>query len=63
MESAAHAAPDREFDRCWALNLLDAVLARLECEYADSRKARLFTLLKSTLSGDCEEIQYRRLAS
>jgi RNA polymerase sigma factor (sigma-70 family) len=55
--------PDRAFDRQWALALLDTVLARLQSEYADAGRARLFEGLKETLSGGRAEIPYRDLAA
>jgi RNA polymerase sigma factor (sigma-70 family) len=60
--AAAGDTPDRAFDRQWAMALLDAVLGRLQSEYADAGKARLFEGLKDTLSGGRAEIPYRDLA-
>ena len=60
-EPADTATPDREFDRRWALTLLDTVLARLQKEYVDEGKAALFESLKGTLSGDRSEVPYARL--
>lgn len=48
-EPASTRTPDREFDRRWALALLETVLARLEQEYTAHGKAPLFHLLKGTL--------------
>lgn len=60
-EPADTTAPDKEYDRRWALALLDAVLARLRKEYADEGKAGLFEHLKGTLGGDRSEVPYARL--
>ncbi|MCP3920275.1 MAG: sigma-70 family RNA polymerase sigma factor [bacterium] len=48
--SAAELSPERLFDRAWALELLDHVLAVLSDQYAASGKARVFESLKSTLT-------------
>jgi RNA polymerase sigma-70 factor (ECF subfamily) len=62
LEPATNSAPDIEFDRRWALTLLDTVLARLEHEYITGGKAKLFERLKATLGGDRAEIPYPALA-
>jgi RNA polymerase sigma-70 factor (ECF subfamily) len=59
---AREASPDREFDRRWALALLDTVLARLEREYAAAGKARLFDRLKISLGADRQSLDYPGLA-
>lgn len=56
-------APDRAFDRQWALALLDLVLRRLRQEYADCGRDDLFLALKDTLSGGRSEIPYRELGA
>lgn len=61
-EPAAKGSPDREFDRRWALTLLDAVLARLEEEFTQAGKAKLFGQLKLSLGSDRAEVNYTRLA-
>ncbi len=61
-EPATTSAPDREFDRRWALTLLDAVLARLKSEYVERSKEPLFELLKGTLGGDRSGISYAVLS-
>ena len=50
------ASPDREFDRKWALTLLDRALAALAKEHVASGKADHFEALKPWLSGDTENI-------
>jgi RNA polymerase sigma-70 factor (ECF subfamily) len=55
------ATPDREFDRRWALALLDTVLNRLQREYAEEGKAGLFERLKDTLGGERSSLPYARL--
>lgn len=45
-------APDRAFDRQWALTLLDRVLKQLACEFEAAGKADHFDQLKPWLTGD-----------
>jgi len=47
-------APDREFDRQWALTLLDRTLSALAVEQVDAGKAAQFEVLKPWLTGDTE---------
>jgi RNA polymerase sigma factor (sigma-70 family) len=61
-EPMAQGSPDREFDRRWALALLDTVLARLEQDYAQAGKAVAFQHLKSALSGGRSDVPYARLS-
>jgi len=49
-------SPDREFDRKWALTLLDRALAVLAEEHEASGKAGQFETLKPWLTGDTENI-------
>lgn len=56
-------APDRAFDRRWAMALLEAVLRRLEAEHARDGKAGLFRALKPTLVGSGEAQPYAVLAA
>lgn len=48
-EPIDHRSPDREFDRRWALALLDVVLNRVKTEYTEQNKSKLFESLKGTL--------------
>jgi RNA polymerase sigma-70 factor (ECF subfamily) len=53
----AHApGPDREFDRKWALTVLDRALAALEAEHQAAGKADQFETLKPWLTGDTENL-------
>jgi len=45
-------SPEQEFERSWALALLDRALAGLRAEYAESNKETLFDRLKETLTGE-----------
>jgi RNA polymerase sigma-70 factor (ECF subfamily) len=62
-EPADPATPDKEFDRRWALALLDTVLARLQQEYATDGNAALFEQLKGTLGGTRSEAPYALLGA
>lgn len=63
LEPVDTAAPDRIFERQWALALLDEVLNRLEAEYAGEGKKELFTALKQTLAGTRESQPYKELGA
>jgi RNA polymerase sigma-70 factor (ECF subfamily) len=53
----AHApSPDREFDRKWALTVLDRALAALDAEHRVAGKADQFDTLKPWLTGDAEDL-------
>jgi RNA polymerase sigma-70 factor (ECF subfamily) len=51
-EPADLASAEKLFDRCWALQLLDRVLARLRGEFEAQGKVRVFEELKATILGD-----------
>jgi RNA polymerase sigma-70 factor (ECF subfamily) len=55
-------SPDREFDRKWALTLLDRALVILAQEHVASGKADHFEALKPSLSGDTENISQAEAA-
>jgi RNA polymerase sigma-70 factor (ECF subfamily) len=54
LPSAESRSPDREFDRKWALTVLDRALTRLAEEHAASGKSDHFEALKSWLTGESE---------
>lgn len=56
-------SPDREFDRKWALTLLDRALATLAREHEVSGKAGHFEALKPWLTGDTENISQAEAAA
>lgn len=59
----AHAdTPEREFERQWALTLLDNVVRHLQGEFASAGKARQFELLKETLTGGRAAVDYSAVA-
>ena len=49
-------SPDREFDRKWALTLLERALAAIATEHEGSEKSGQFDALKPWLTGDTENI-------
>lgn len=55
--------PEREFERQWALTLLDVVVQRLQDEFAMADKSRQFELLKETLTGSRAVLDYEIIAS
>ncbi|WP_010586517.1 RNA polymerase sigma factor [Schlesneria paludicola] len=58
MEPGHHLTPEREFERRWALAVLDRVLQRLRDEYIDLGKLSLFETLQPYLSTDREQARY-----
>ena len=62
LEPVTNRTPETEFERQWALSLLDSVLALLEKEYIERDKKELFLALKDTLTGGAEQ-PYSQLAS
>jgi RNA polymerase sigma-70 factor (ECF subfamily) len=55
--------PEREFERQWALTLLDNVVRRLQEEFASAGKSRQFELLKETLTGGRAAVDYSSVAA
>jgi RNA polymerase sigma-70 factor (ECF subfamily) len=62
-EPAHERTAEREFERQWALTLLERVLRRLEDESARSGKAALFDRLRPALQGDRLARSYREIAA
>jgi RNA polymerase sigma factor (sigma-70 family) len=56
-------APDIEFDRKWAMTLLDRALTQLTEEHKAEGKSQLFETLKPWLTGDTENIRQSEAAS
>jgi RNA polymerase sigma-70 factor (ECF subfamily) len=63
LEPADDSAPDRIFERQWALAMLSEVLSQLEREYQKEGKADFFAALKQTLTGTRESQPYAHLAA
>jgi RNA polymerase sigma factor (sigma-70 family) len=51
LEPAQDLAPEKMFDKQWALSILERVLSRLQAELAAEGKATLFEALKDALTG------------
>jgi RNA polymerase sigma factor (sigma-70 family) len=62
LEPATFETPDKDFDKKWALALLESVMTKLESEYNGDNKSDLFNALKQTLTGSRESQPYAELA-
>ena len=60
---AASLAPDRLFERQWALALLDATLQRLRQEYDAAGRAELFQELRFAIAAEKGEVRYAEPAA
>lgn len=56
-------APDRLYERQWAMALLEQAMARLRAEYTDTARVAEFELLKSALTAERGAIPYAELAA
>ena len=63
LEPVDYLSPDRLFERQWALALLGQVLARLEEEYREAGKDRLFQQLRVFLVAGRGEATYAQVAA
>jgi RNA polymerase sigma-70 factor (ECF subfamily) len=61
-EPADNVTPEQNYERHWALTLLDTVLQRLRSEYEQEGKAELFAALHPCLVGDRTAQPYAELA-
>jgi len=61
-EPVARGTPEQEYERRWALTLLDTVLQRLRAEYEHAGKGQLFADLNFCLVGGRESQPYAELA-
>ncbi|MBL8819568.1 MAG: sigma-70 family RNA polymerase sigma factor [Planctomyces sp.] len=55
---SVHWTPEREFDRQWAVTVLDEVLRRLELEQTAAGRQHQFEVLRTALSSDRNAIDY-----
>ncbi len=62
-EPALCTTPELEFDRQWAMALLEQAMGRLRQEYAADGKAELFEALKPCLVGERDTQPYAALAT
>lgn len=56
-------SPERDFDRRWAMALLESALNRLRAEYVSCGKTELFEELKPMLEGDTGQGECQRIAA
>lgn len=63
LEPASAETPDKDFDKKWAVALLETVMTQLEQEYKAENKSDLFAALKQTLTGSRESQPYAQLAT
>jgi RNA polymerase sigma-70 factor (ECF subfamily) len=63
IEPADKTTPEQVFERQWALTLLDQVLTSLKTEYAKKGKGPVFDLLKHSLMGQRDQLDYGHLAA
>ena len=56
-------SPDRLYDRDWARELLDTVLAKIEGEFVAEGKGREFEAMRGFLAVRGDEVNYRDLAA
>ena len=61
-EPVDNTTPEQNFERRWALTLLDTVLQRLHSEYEQEGRAELFATLHPCLVGDRSSQPYAELA-
>ena len=62
LEPASDETPERNFDQRWALSLMEAALARLRAEHADTGKLPQFERLELFLSTEGNRAEYDRAA-
>ncbi|HYE17435.1 MAG TPA: sigma-70 family RNA polymerase sigma factor [Tepidisphaeraceae bacterium] len=62
LEPSHDLTPQREFERRWALTVLERALAALADEFAAAGKTRLFDALKAYLTGDAGAAPYADVA-
>ncbi len=62
-EGAQDLPPDEQFERAWALAIMEQAMMRLLVEQRDAGKADLFEALKPYLSAKPDHGEYERLAS
>jgi RNA polymerase sigma factor (sigma-70 family) len=62
-ELVENLAPDKVFERRWALALLQQVMTKLREEYTREGAATQFEALKTTLTGERRSVPYAEIAS
>ena len=61
LEPADSATPDKEFEKRWAMHLLQQVMSRLHEEFAKAEKEQLFESLKSSVWGEGGAVSYQEI--
>ena len=62
VEESRDTAPERAFDRQWALDLLEESLQRLKDDYSQAGKSGMFEALEPTISPLVEDLSHANLA-
>ncbi len=62
LESAASISPDDQFERQWALTLVNSVFSRLRSEFCDAGNAARYEVLSGFILGEVEESAYAETA-
>jgi len=62
LEPANTLSPDRIYERCWAVTLLEQVLSRLEQEYQVAGNAALFERLRQMLADEPDRFSQAEIA-
>ena len=62
IELIDHITPEKNFERTWALTLLEQVLTRLQEEMRTAKSAEYFEQLKSCLTGENLDASYKSIA-
>lgn len=61
-ETSADISAEKQFEKSWALTLLQRAFTRLQSEYCDADRIQLFDYLKAHLTGDQSGVPYRQVA-
>ena len=61
-ETSTDLTAEKQFEKSWALTVLQRAFTRLQSEYADTNRLRLFDLLKERLTGDQDCLPYGSIA-
>jgi RNA polymerase sigma-70 factor (ECF subfamily) len=62
-ETTSNSSPEKDFDRRWALTVIERVLARLRDECNANGQSRRFDALKDFLTGEDRMMSYAELAA
>jgi RNA polymerase sigma-70 factor (ECF subfamily) len=62
-ERADGEAPDKLFEKRWAMRLLGLVMTQLEQEFSEPDKRELFEALKNSIWGDTSAVSYQEIGT